>query len=130
LNFIFFEHTSQYFSTMVTPSPTSKQASRVARLPHVEQYFGFFSLGLCTKGFSEIRDFTIYSLQTPNECNHQRSRDDPCSNNQKSGIIANHRFFLAIRVIRTYSSQLSHHEIKKKPTHCIAIKNNIRADWR
>jgi len=45
---------------MVTPSPTSKQASRAARLPHVEQYFGFFSLGLCTKGFSEIRDFTIY----------------------------------------------------------------------
>ncbi len=50
---------------MVTPSPTSKQASRVARLPHVEQYFGFFSLGLCTKGFSEIRDFTIIHFKLP-----------------------------------------------------------------
>jgi hypothetical protein len=92
LSFIFFEHTSQYFSTMVTPSPTSKQASRVARLPHVEQYFSFLSLGPCTKGFSEIRDFIIYSFQTPDECNYQRCRDDSCSNNQKSGIIASHRF--------------------------------------
>ena len=50
---------------MVTPSPTSKQASMVARLPHVEQCFNFFSLGPCTKGFSEIRDFTIYYFKLP-----------------------------------------------------------------
>ena len=39
-------------------SPTSKCASSVAKLPHVEQYFGFFSLGLCTRGLTAIRDFT------------------------------------------------------------------------
>lgn len=60
LTFIFLEHTSQYFSIIVTLSPTSKQASMVARLPHVEQCFNFFSFGPCTKGFSEIRDFVIY----------------------------------------------------------------------
>jgi hypothetical protein len=45
----------------VTLSPTSKQASTVARLAHVAQYFSFFSLGPCTKGFSEISDFIIHS---------------------------------------------------------------------
>jgi hypothetical protein len=60
LDFIPFEHASQYFSIMVTLSPTSKQASTVARLAHVAQYFSFFCLGLCTKGFSEIRDSVIH----------------------------------------------------------------------
>jgi hypothetical protein len=92
LDFIFFEHTSQYFSIMVTPSPTSKQASVVARLPHVEQCFNFFSLGPWTKGFREISDLTIYySLQTPEECNYQRYSDNRCSNNQEFGIVTGHR---------------------------------------
>jgi hypothetical protein len=56
---IFFEHASQYFSTILTWSPKSKMASIVARLPHVEQYFSLLALGLTTKGWSVIRDFTI-----------------------------------------------------------------------
>jgi hypothetical protein len=57
---IFFEHGSQYFSIIVTPSPTSNQASKVARLPQVEQYFGFFSLELFTYGFSANKDLSVF----------------------------------------------------------------------
>ncbi len=55
----FSAHAPQYFSIIVTPLPTSKCASTVARLPHVEQYFSFFSFGPGMNGFLLIRDFTI-----------------------------------------------------------------------
>jgi hypothetical protein len=84
---IFLEHASQYFSIMVTLSPTSKWASSVARLPHVEQYFGFFSLGLCTKGLSAIRDFTTRFSPTPDKCDCQRYGNYSSRNNQELAVI-------------------------------------------
>jgi hypothetical protein len=58
-------HAQQYFSITVTPSPTSKQTTWVARLPQVEQYFAL-SLGLLTNGRSDNRNFTIYFTFLPN----------------------------------------------------------------
>jgi len=40
-HFTFFAHTSQYFSTKITPSPTLNNASWVAFMPQVTQYLGF-----------------------------------------------------------------------------------------
>jgi hypothetical protein len=49
----------QYFSITVIPSPTSKEASWVAGLPQIVQYFIFFCLGLLTKGFSVNKNLLI-----------------------------------------------------------------------
>jgi hypothetical protein len=57
---IFCEHASQYFSIIVTSSPTSKRASIVAKLPHVEQYFCFLLFGLDTNGLSAVSDLTTW----------------------------------------------------------------------
>jgi hypothetical protein len=52
-------HVSQYFSTIVMFSPTSKQASCVAKFAQVIQYFNFFSLIVVTKGLRVSKNFAI-----------------------------------------------------------------------
>jgi hypothetical protein len=52
-------HVPQYFSTIVTFSPTSKQASCVAKFAQVIQYFNFFSLIVVTKGLRVSKNFAI-----------------------------------------------------------------------
>ena len=61
-------HASQYFSTIVTFSPTSKHASCVARFAQVTQYFTFRAL-IVTKGvrvsntFAISREFFLVSIR-------------------------------------------------------------------
>lgn len=52
-------HLSQYFSIIVTFSPTSKQASWVAGFSHVMQYRNFFALAVLTKGLRDRKNFLI-----------------------------------------------------------------------
>lgn len=56
----FSEHLLQYFSITIISSPTSKQASCVAKPSQVMQLLIFLFTPKLTNGFSDIKNFAIY----------------------------------------------------------------------